>query len=178
MENTRVTIAYLRQRVDKIHWFPCEPNYCVYFMGGSENIQVGIPAQCQIEIKKCDRCGQAVPQYCTCRDGYFFDRKAGVFMTFNAADIKIALIRALMKLVTLFVIFVLYVTLWGIADTGILILTMGSCAGTFLGINFLSISCWGGFLACLVRGVSLGSDIASITIHWKVWLSTWESNSL
>jgi hypothetical protein len=121
-------------------------------------------------VVRCDKCGQIIPdtgKRCTCHEVYFYDKKAGIYFTYRLNDIKVALVRSLMRLLLLFMFFVLYVIFWGVSDVAILGLTLASCAGTFVGLNFLGISCWAGFFAVLVRGITIGSQFASVTIHWK-----------
>lgn len=123
-----------------------------------------------VPVAVCERCGQPLPDSttgCSCHNVYFYDSKAGIYFTYKVNDIKVALVRSLMRLLLLFMFFVLYVVFWGVSDVAILGLTVASCAGTFVGLNFLSVSCWGGFFAVLVRGITLGSQFASVTIHWK-----------
>lgn len=73
-----------------------------------------------------------------------------------------------MKTTIVFALFLLYFILWNMSDIGILLVAIGSCAGSFTCLPFLSVSCYAGIVASLLRGFTLGSEIATIDIHWKV----------
>lgn len=127
----------------------------------------------QSKCKKCGLTNTPNGKKCGCAaenqpGGFFLDTNQGVYFTYRVHDIKIAMVRAVMRVVVLLTIFLLYFVFWGTSDVAILGLTLGSCAGTFIGLDFLLIPCWAGVIASLLRGFTLGSQIATIDVHWKI----------
>ena len=116
-------------------------------------------------------------QACKCCDcekknnshaGVFLDFSNGVYMTYTPRDVKVAIIRTIMRFLMIIGIFIAYYMLFGVSDVLVLALTIGSCAGVCAGAGFLGPSCGAGLLACLLRGYTLGSEIAQVKIHWKI----------
>lgn len=102
------------------------------------------------------------------RKSIFFSHKEGVYFTFSTQEIRIRACRAIMKLLLVCVLFLIYYSLWGVCDYCILIATASSCLGGFVGMGFLTPSCWAGIIASLLRGFRLGSELAHVDVHWKI----------
>lgn len=121
------------------------------------------PQPCGCDCKCCDcerkRGGNA---------GVLLDTTNGVFLTYTARDVKVAVIRALMRFLLIIGIFIGYYIMFGVSDALVLGLTIGSCAGMCSGIGFLGPSCGAGLLACMLRGFTIGSELAQVRIHWKI----------
>lgn len=85
-----------------------------------------------------------------------------------AQEVKIRACRVIMKFLLIIGCFLAYYIAWGFCDRCILIVTVASCGGTWVGMGFLGPSCYAGILASLLRGFRLGSEMAHVDIQWKI----------
>jgi hypothetical protein len=96
------------------------------------------------------------------------DWKEGVIMTYPIKDIKKSMCRGCMKITVLIFLLGLFYIAWGLCDICVLALTVGSCAASCLGASWLTVSCLGGVGATLLRGIRIGSQLASVDLHLKI----------
>ena len=104
----------------------------------------------------------------TPRKAYFWSYDEGIYFTFTKRELKVGLCRAATQTAVIVFIFLVYFLAWGVCDLCILLATIGSCAGSCVRIDWLAPSCWAGFLASLLRGYRIGSEIAHIDVQWKL----------
>ena len=98
----------------------------------------------------------------------FWSSSDHVYFTYTTQELKLNLCRAMIHTCIIVLIFLIYFLAWGVCDTCILLATIGSCAASCLRIDWLGPSCWAGFLASLLRGYRIGSEIAHIDVNWKL----------
>lgn len=100
--------------------------------------------------------------------GYFWDTDNGIYFTYTKYEMKQALCRAAIKFVVLMTVFLVFYMSWDLCDYCILFTALGSCGGSFAGLRFLSVPCWSGVVACLLRGFTIGNEVAQVQVHWKI----------
>lgn len=126
--------------------------------------------------------------------GYFWDHYHGIYFTYTTYQMKQAMCRlvihvflakkdivsryllllslfahrALLKFLLLSIIFLVFYLAWEVCDYCIFFTALGSCGGSFAGLKFLSVPCWAGVVSCLLRGFTIGNEIAQVQVHWKI----------
>lgn len=102
------------------------------------------------------------------KKAYFWSYDEGIYFSYTTRELKIGFCRVVVQTVVIVFIFLVYFLSWGVCDICILLATIGSCAGSCVRIDWLAPSCWAGFLASLLRGYRIGSEIAHIDVQWKL----------
>jgi hypothetical protein len=102
------------------------------------------------------------------KQGFLFDHKHGIFFTYKWAEVKRDMCRAWIRIGVILLIASLYIGMWSWCDVCILGLTAASCLGTCTICSFLSFNCIAGVLASLYKGFRIGSEWATLDIHWKI----------
>jgi hypothetical protein len=100
--------------------------------------------------------------------GFFIDRDSGTFMTYKYREVKRDCCRGVMRVTAILIVAGAYVAAWSYCDICVLGVAVGSCAASCVGCGFLSFNCFAGILASLIKGFRIGSEVASLDIHWKM----------